>query len=400
MRPEHLLNYGFTPTCQAALGRLADLLLPSNGEENKTTRLFDPCCGEGAALAYLGSALAAKGARVKTYGVEIEENRAEAAAQHLDHVIQGDFRRLAMSHRSISLILANPPYDNAGGEASLEKTIIRRCLPYLAEGGALALVIPERLLSWVEAKLKFCWLALFPSEDPDSPNQFVLLGQVAEEPHSLPIPGTAQLVKLPTLKNGVPIFRVTTLTDEERQQVLTGTPLPVLYPDITAEGNQVIHPLRAGHRAAYLAGYGATIPLTEGPALSAQGAAWDVEGFLRVAVRREEIRKEVDEKTTKVIQAPRMTSYLLSSKGLEEQPFEELPKLAQEIDAALAMQTYVEEDEYGWPATAPWEDQVLAQINTRLPEIRGRRGLLPPQAVRAVGMARALLAKEKAVYGA
>jgi hypothetical protein len=211
------------------------------------------------------------------------------------------------------------------------------------------------------------------------------LGQVFEEKHPLPLQGTTKSITLPGVKKGKPIFRVISLTDEERCQVLESTPLPTLYSDITAERNRVIHPLRAGHRAAYLAGYGATIPLPQ--------------GFLRVAVRREEIRKEVDEKTTKIIQAPRMTSYLLSSKGLEEMPFEDLPDLAQEIDGALAMQTYVEEDESGWPVTEAWEDLVLAQISARLPEMQGKRGLLPPQAVRAVGMARALLDGEKPFLG-
>ncbi|MGD8753732.1 MAG: helicase-related protein, partial [Anaerolineales bacterium] len=65
----------------------------------------------------------------------------------------------------------------------------------------------------------------------------------------------------------------------------------------------------------------------------------------------------------------------------------------------LAMQTYVEEDESGWPVTKAWEDLVLSQISARLPEMQGKRGLLPPQAVRAVGMARALLDGEKTVFG-
>jgi hypothetical protein len=73
MRPEHLLNYGYTPTCQAALERLADLLLPSGGEGNQTTRLFDPFCGDGAALAYLGAALTTKGALIKTYMVNMTD---------------------------------------------------------------------------------------------------------------------------------------------------------------------------------------------------------------------------------------------------------------------------------------------------------------------------------------
>ena len=122
MRPEHYLNYGYTPTCQAALERLAALFSPQGmpDDEQGVIRLFDPCAGDGAALAYLDNAIAAKGATVETYGVEIEAGRADAAGDRLNCVIQGDFRRTAVSHRSISLALLNPPYDNTGGERSPE----------------------------------------------------------------------------------------------------------------------------------------------------------------------------------------------------------------------------------------------------------------------------------------
>ena len=122
MRPEHYLNYGYTPTCQAALERLAALFSPQgmSDDEQGVIRLFDPCAGDGAALTYLADAVAAQGATVETYGVEIEANRANAAGERLDHIIQGDFRRTAVSHRSMSLAILNPPYDNTGGEQSLE----------------------------------------------------------------------------------------------------------------------------------------------------------------------------------------------------------------------------------------------------------------------------------------
>ncbi|MBC8507217.1 MAG: hypothetical protein H8D34_20325 [Chloroflexi bacterium] len=83
-------------------------------------RLFDPCAGDGAALAALAEKLVEKGAEVETYGVEIEEGRAKTAESRLQQVIHGDYRRTMVSHRSISLALLNPPYDNTGGEQSPE----------------------------------------------------------------------------------------------------------------------------------------------------------------------------------------------------------------------------------------------------------------------------------------
>jgi hypothetical protein len=403
MRPEHYLNYGYTPTCQAALKRLVDLFLLDNTHQS-VIRLFDPCVGDGTALAYLAAFLAERGARVETYGIEIETGRADAAGERLDCVIQGDFRRTMVSHRSMSLALLNPPYDNTGGEQSLEKTIIRRSLPYLAEGGVIVLVIPDRLLSWAESKLKFNWLALFPSEDPNSPNQVVLIGQTAEENHPLPEAGTTNPVRLyPTrISARNMIFRVSWLDQEERAGALEATALPQLYQDATVKQQKVIHPLRPGHRAAYLAGYAATLKIPLGPAMSRspERSEGEAEGYLRVAVRENESRKSLDENRTRIVRGPKMTSYLLSKdQGLVELPFEELPVYAEKIDKAIALETYVDEDQHGWPVTKAWETEVLDRINALLPVLNGRRGLLPPQAVRAVGMARALLDGEKGVFG-
>ena len=406
MRPEHLLNYGFTPTCQAALERLAGLLSPSNcggkPEASAVIRLFDPCAGEGEALAYLARALFQQGAQaVESYGVEIEEGRAAKAAAILDHVIRADFRRTATTHKSMSLIFLNPPYDNAGGEDSLEKTIIRRALPYLAEDGVAVLVIPARLLEWAEEKLKMRWLALYPSEDPNSLNQVVLVGKPAKESQPLPELGAVQPVvvsaadrvgaaqSLPA-DGGKPVtFRVTYVTPEDLQTALLTTPMPDLYP-VSGEAEQaVIHPLRAGHRAAYLAGHSGTIALPDGR-------------YLRVAIQRVETKREEEDEDGKVrksvLSFPKMTAYILSPRSsgvngdLNEIPFEQITDLAGDIDQAISLKSHVEERPDGMPEVAAWEQAVLEQINARLPVLNGRQGLLPPQAVRAVGMARALRA--------
>lgn len=261
-------------------------------------------------------------------------------------------------------------------------------MPYLVAGGVIALVIPERLLTWAERKLSFNWLALFPTEDPQSPNQYVLVGQTSDEKYPLPEVGKTNPVTLPPSKidQRNMIFRVSWLTEDERSDALANTPPPVLYQDEITKRQKVIHPLRPGHRAAYLAGYAATLKIPQ--------------GYLRVAVREEESRKAVGDNQTKIVRGPKMTSYLLSeADGLVELPFEELPEYAEEIDKAISLETYVDEDAQGWPVTQDWEETVLDRINARLPEMNGRQGLLPPQAVRSVGMARALLEGEKAVFG-
>ena len=54
--------------------------------ENATANLFDPCCGKGLALAALG-----EGADCMTYGIELDEGRAEDALSHLARVGFGSY---------------------------------------------------------------------------------------------------------------------------------------------------------------------------------------------------------------------------------------------------------------------------------------------------------------------
>lgn len=387
MRTEHLLNYGYTPTCQAALERMAGLLKPDDGD---LIRLLDPCCADGQALAFMAQSLGTTGARVETYGVEIEPGRAKSAAHVLDHLLCADFRRTVMSHKSISLALLNPPYDQAGGEDSLEKTLIRRSLPYLAIEGVAALVIPARLLPWAEEKLRLRWLALFETQDQASPHQVLLIGKPAAEPHPLPEINTFRPVEVPALPDGPVIFRVNQLSHQEIEGALAASPLPYLYPVSDEANQQVLHPLRPGHRAAYLAGHGSTIELPDGR-------------YLRVAIQRTETQREedMDDGTLRrvTLSIPRMMAYQLERGELREIPFEQLTDLAADIDRAISLQAYVEEGSDGMPVVHPWERAVLEDIDSRLPPMNGQQGLLPAQAVRAVGMARALLEGQKTVLG-
>jgi hypothetical protein len=387
LRTEHLLNYGYTPTCQAALERLAGLLKPAG---SGIVRLLDPCCADGQALTYLADTLGSSGAQIETFGVEIEEQRAKSAALVLGHVLCADFRRIVMTHKSVSFALLNPPYDQADGEDSLEKTIIRRSLPYLVEDGVAALVIPQRLLPWAEEKLRLHWLALFESQDPASPNQVVLIGKPAAEPHRLPEMGAVQLIDVPALSEGPVKFRVNHLTQDELELALTHAPLPDLYAVSDEADQQVLHPLRPGHRAAYLAGHGSTIVLPD-------------RRYLRVAIQRLETQREEeleDGATQRItLSIPKMMAYILEGGNLREIPFEQISELAADIDHAISLRAHVEESPDGTPETQAWERAVLDRIDGLLPPMNGRQGLLPAQAVRAVGMARALLAGQKTVFG-
>ena len=67
---------------------------------------LDPCCGQGDALAGLIA-----GTNAVTYGVELDHRRAEESKTRLHHVLRCGIEETRIQHRSCSLLLLNPPYD-------------------------------------------------------------------------------------------------------------------------------------------------------------------------------------------------------------------------------------------------------------------------------------------------
>lgn len=109
--------------------------------EGVTTNLLDPCCGCGKALRQL-----AQGNNCYTYGVELDESRAEEAQTRLHRVGFGSFFYSRISHEAFHLLFLNPPYlsvlNESGGRARHEKKFLIESLCHLAYGGLLIYVIP------------------------------------------------------------------------------------------------------------------------------------------------------------------------------------------------------------------------------------------------------------------
>lgn len=74
---------GYYPTPPDEMALVCRRLVVKPGAK---VNLFDPCAGAGAALKQMADDLAAKGAEVTSYGVELEPTRAEEAGKILDHV--------------------------------------------------------------------------------------------------------------------------------------------------------------------------------------------------------------------------------------------------------------------------------------------------------------------------
>jgi len=105
------------------------------------SNLLDPCCGEGKALKKL-----AVGNNCYTYGVELDEGRAEAAQRELHRVAFGSFYHSRISHESFHAVFLNPPYlsvlTEGGNRTRAEKRFLIETLPHLMMGGLMIYIIP------------------------------------------------------------------------------------------------------------------------------------------------------------------------------------------------------------------------------------------------------------------
>ena len=167
---------GYYPTDETTLERALLALAPS---PNGKMRIFDPCAGEGAALAETAHALGRD--RVEAYAVEYDQERAEHCKTLLDRVLHGDLMDTLISRQSFGLLWLNPPYgdlvsDHSGasqyqgsGRQRLEKAFYQRALPLLQYGGVLVFIVPhyvldDELCGWLCNH--FTELRIYSASDP------------------------------------------------------------------------------------------------------------------------------------------------------------------------------------------------------------------------------------------
>lgn len=109
--------------------------------EGVTTNVFDPCCGCGRALRQI-----AQGNNCYTYGVELDDYRADEAQTRLHRVGVGSFFHSRIGHEAFHLMFLNPPYlsvlNENGTRSRHEKRFLIESLCHLAYGGLLIYIIP------------------------------------------------------------------------------------------------------------------------------------------------------------------------------------------------------------------------------------------------------------------
>lgn len=148
----NFIKNGYYPTDDMTLERILSALDIAADR----VRIFDPCCGEGVALAEAKHHLAECGAAVTALGVEFDQERAWHGKGLLDTVAHSDVNDVFVTARSIGLLFLNPPYgavvsDKAGtGDDAkrerLEKIFYRKTVPWLQFGGVMVLIVPHYVL--------------------------------------------------------------------------------------------------------------------------------------------------------------------------------------------------------------------------------------------------------------
>lgn len=117
-------------------------------DEGSTVNLLDPCAGTGLALRQMADYLKQLGTSPVTYGNELENDRADEAKKHLDHVLKGGYEVMRMTSKSVSCMYLNPVYDLRNNQR-VEKIFLRDLTEpekYLQDGGLFMFCIPQHVL--------------------------------------------------------------------------------------------------------------------------------------------------------------------------------------------------------------------------------------------------------------
>ena len=135
------------PTIQVVLDRL-------DVEPGASVRVFDPCCGEGTALAEVKQHLQELGSDCQSIGIELNEERADHSKTILDYCIHSDIEDTIFPQCGVGLIFLNPPYglknkDSETMEKSqrLEEIFYKKAFPALQQGGIMVLIVPSQSIT-------------------------------------------------------------------------------------------------------------------------------------------------------------------------------------------------------------------------------------------------------------
>jgi Uncharacterised methyltransferase family (DUF6094) len=158
------IKLGFYPTPPPVADAVATFLA-ARGRYARI-KFLDPCCGDGQALARIRQRFLEQHANAyghstscttSTWGIELDQVRAQEAEERLDHVLHSSFFTTTLSsgesaERGWQCAYVNPPYDDENETAGVKKTrqefeFLKRISDRLCVLGILIWVIPEYVLA-------------------------------------------------------------------------------------------------------------------------------------------------------------------------------------------------------------------------------------------------------------
>ena len=173
MRLEAQAKAGFYPTPP----EVVDIIQTWIGEKKPgPRRLLDPCCGTGAPAAKIATA-----AVCDAYGVEINKERAQVAQKILTKVVAGNLFSVRARPEGFSILYLNPPYDFDQEDGRTELSFLKHTLPYLAPGGLLLFLVPQKRITPRMARVLSAYfedldIRKFPSAQFKAFGQIVIAG--------------------------------------------------------------------------------------------------------------------------------------------------------------------------------------------------------------------------------
>lgn len=319
-RLESQIKAGFFPTPPEIVKMICTFIRA----DEPTGRLLDPCCGAGNALVEIANGLQVE---AKTYGIELDENRAEQAKKKLTKVVVGDLFRARTKVGSHSLLFLNSPYDDSGDEDKrLEHKFLTETTKYLKTGGLLIYIIPQIRLIKKTARYLSSWFEKFlvyrfPGKSYDAFGQIVLFA-VKKQKTFLDEATYERLAAVPVTKlkelsdKKGPVYTIPPNTIAEKAFYLHSLDLNIeelqqevddcgawwiakqmMYPPMKDVRSKVLMPLRKGHLAILVA-----CGLCDG-AIEKNGKKLLIKGVARKEkiITTEHNGKEIIEKSTDII---------------------------------------------------------------------------------------------------
>ncbi|MFN8472815.1 MAG: DUF6094 domain-containing protein [Anaerolineae bacterium] len=141
-RLESTAKAGYYPTPPSVAASIARHLMAETQGGKRVIRLLDPCAGTGEAAALVAGSLGAE-----SFGIELNDERAEAARARLDHVLATSAFSVRLAHGAFSCLYLNPPYADDEEKRRLEHAFLVGLTRALCPHGALVFVIPQRRLA-------------------------------------------------------------------------------------------------------------------------------------------------------------------------------------------------------------------------------------------------------------